>query len=232
MRDNRPLRSPLSPQGNRRAEGADFRLPLGLGPTVSGLHEIRLQTVLRVLAESGARSVLDLGCGAGALLTRLVHCPCFEVIVGLDSSSISLLHAREALGDYLEGSPARLRLVQASYTDRRPDLLGFDACSLVETIEHVEPGRLSEVEDVVFGYFRPQTVVMTTPNGDFNPLLGLPPGKFRHPHHQFEWDRAKFQAWVSGVAVRKQYAVQFDGIGNAHPTLGPPTQMAVFRRQV
>jgi hypothetical protein len=54
-------------------------------------------------------------------------------------------------------------------------------------------------------------------------------GKLRHHDHRFEWTRAEFAAWTTQVAADFGYGVVISGIGEPHPELGCPTQMAVFR---
>lgn len=56
---------------------------------INSLHDERLYTVLQTLVASGAKSVLDLGCGTGTLLRRLVRVPQFELVVGMDSCGAS-----------------------------------------------------------------------------------------------------------------------------------------------
>jgi len=195
----------------------------------TSLHEDRLDHVCAVLEASGARQVLDLGCGSGSLLYRLLRQPQFVDVVGVEQSGVSLAQARTVLAEHLQGDAPRLRLLRGSYMDRNDTLRDFEAAAMVETIEHVEPRSLSVVERTVFGQFRPRLLYMTTPNREYNPLFDLLPGEFRDPDHKFEWDRAKFQHWARGVAGRNAYRVSFSGIGEAHPALGPPTQTACFR---
>ena len=87
------------------------------------------------------------------------------------------------------------------------------------------------VERRVFQEMRPETVVITTPNGDFNPLLGVPPHRFRHPDHRFEWGRAKFRSWAERVAERNGYAVTCRDVAGAHPVHGGASQMALLKRR-
>lgn len=195
-------------------------------PGTSPLHEERLDSVYKRIRQSGARRVLDLGCGSGSLLVRLINDPQFSHIVGLESSGVGLAVARNMFADSL--SSGRLRLVAGSYAEPHPALTGFDMAAMVETIEHVKPNDLSRVEQAVFGQMRPHRLIMTTPNREYNPLLGLAPGEFREPDHKFEWDRQKFMQWSRGVAARNGYAVRFAGIGEADPELGAPTQTATF----
>ncbi|MFW5824729.1 MAG: methyltransferase domain-containing protein [Marinobacter sp.] len=195
----------------------------------SSLHEERLDRVAALIRACGARSVLDLGCGSGSLLRRLVTEPAYTRITGLEQSGLSLRQARAMLDEVAPGEH-RLSLVQGSYMDSRLELTGFHAAAMVETIEHVPPGRLSEVQRAVFGHYRPGWLVMTTPNAEYNPLYGLRPGEFRDPDHRFEWNRDKFRHWCTTVAKQSGYSVRFSGIGEEDEEFGPPTQVAVFGR--
>ena len=196
----------------------------------SDLHRQRVGAVCEVLNSVGARTVLDLGCGDGALLTTLVRRECVEQVVGVDLCARVL----RSLDSKLRGigrQSEKVRLVHGSMTDLCQRYRGFDAAVLVEAIEHVDLNRLSAVERTLFGKLRPRLVVMTTPNADFNHLLGVPPHRFRHPDHRFEWGRAKFRRWAAGIGDRHGYSASFTDIPKAHPALGGPTQMAALRLQ-
>lgn len=197
----------------------------------TSLHEERLKTVTRRLVASGAQSVLDLGCGSGELLVRLTPVAQFRRIVGIDISSESLAAARALLGLGNGMDDGRVCLLQASFAQADDRLKNFDAALLVETIEHIDPGRLSAVERAVFACYRPATAFVTTPNQEYNPLHGIPPGILRHPDHRFEWTRTKFRSWAFGVAKRNGYSVAFSEIGEVDPILGSSTQMATFQRE-
>lgn len=197
----------------------------------TSLHEERLNTVTRHLVASGAQSVLDLGCGPGELLARLVPLVQFRRIVGIDISLESLAAARLLLGLGHDMDDGRVCLLQASFAQADDRLTGFDAALLVETIEHIDPGRLSAVERAVFACYQPETVLVTTPNQEYNVLHGMRPGILRHPDHRFEWTRAKFRSWAFGISKRNGYTVAFGDIGEADPILGSSTQLATFRRQ-
>jgi 3' terminal RNA ribose 2'-O-methyltransferase Hen1 len=198
-----------------------------------GLREERIQAVLRALKQVGANRVLDLGCGDGRLLVAMLRDGSFQRIVGMDVSHSALERAARRLR-LQEMSPKqreRIELVQSSltYNDRR--LQGYDAAAVVEVIEHLDPSRLDAFERSLFGIARPDTIVITTPNADYNVRFStLPAGSLRHRDHRFEWSRAEFEAWASGVAERNDYAVRFHAVGSEDQEVGPPTQMATFRR--
>lgn len=198
---------------------------------MTSLHEERLDFVFRAIKATGARRVLDLGCGSGSLLYRLLADGQFEQVTGLEDSGVSLRQARSVLADYLNEEPARVHLIRGSYAESNPALSGYDAAAMVETIEHVRPEQLSRVERAVFGEYRPGCLFMTTPNREYNPLFDLAPGEFREEDHKFEWDRLKFQRWARGVADRNGYDVRFGGIGEFVPDVGHPSQTAFFTRR-
>lgn len=203
----------------------------GMMTQMTSLHEERLDFVLRTLKSTGARRVLDLGCGSGSLLYRMLADPQFESVTGLEDSGVSLQQARAVLAEHLSEETPRIRLVRGSYAESNPALAGYDAAAMVETIEHVRPEQLSRVERAVFGEYRPRYLFMTTPNREYNPLFDLAPGEFREEDHKFEWDRPKFQRWARGVAERNGYEVQFGGIGDYVAEVGHPTQTAFFTRR-
>src|SRR5262245_52427421 len=195
------------------------------------LNDQRMERVVQVLRDSGARTVLDLGCGSGRLIRELLGERQFERIVGVDASTRDLEMARDRLR--LDRLPERQRdrvtLLQGALTYRDKRLAGFDAAAVVEVIEHIDPPLLDAFAAALFGAARPQTVVLTTPNLEYNARFEALHGQeLRHADHRFEWTRAEFEAWARAVAERFGYAVRFEGIGEPDPALGPPTQMGIF----
>ena len=197
------------------------------------LNEQRIGTVLAALRASGAKRVLDLGCGEGKLLGELLADRRFERIVGLDVGVQSLQRAVQRIG--YERLPSlqkeRIELIHGSLMYRDKRLEGFDAAAVVEVIEHLDPPRLRAFERALFEFARPGVVVLTTPNAEYNVKWEtLPAEKFRHPDHRFEWTRQQFEEWAQGVAERFGYTVRFLPIGPEDATVGSPTQMGIFER--
>ncbi|MGW0732688.1 3' terminal RNA ribose 2'-O-methyltransferase Hen1 [Streptomyces sp. NPDC002851] len=191
----------------------------------------RREAILAALRATGASRVLDLGCGQGQLVHDLLKDVRFTEIVGVDVSMRALTVAarRLRLERMGERQAGRVRLVQGSlaYTDKR--LKGYDAAVLSEVIEHLDLPRLPALEYAVFGSARPATVLVTTPNVEYNVRWeSLPAGQVRHGDHRFEWTRAEFRTWATAVAERHGYGVEFTPVGPDDPEVGPPTQMAVF----
>ena len=197
------------------------------------LNEQRIGAVVAALKQSGATTVLDLGCGEGQLLRPLLEDRQFARIVGVDVSHRALEKAHDRL--HLDRLPPlqreRISLLHGALTYRDARLEGYDTAAVVEVIEHLDPPRLAAFARVVFAHARPRTVVLTTPNREYNVRFAtLPAGQFRHKDHRFEWTRAEFQAWAHDVADRFGYSARFLPIGPEDPEVGSPTQMAILAR--
>ncbi|WP_307812379.1 3' terminal RNA ribose 2'-O-methyltransferase Hen1 [Phycicoccus sp. CSK15P-2] len=195
------------------------------------LNTARHDAVLAALLELGAGSVIDLGCGPGQFLDRLVRTPAFTRVSGCDVStrSLQLAARRLRLERMSERQAERVTLFQGALTYEDARFAGYDAAVLMEVVEHVDPPRLAALERVVFSAARPAAVVVTTPNAEYNVryegLTGM-----RHPDHRFEWTRAEFAGWAETVCDAHGYTVVLRGIGEDDPEVGSPTQMAIFTR--
>lgn len=197
------------------------------------LNEQRIGAVIAALKEAGARRVIDLGCGEGRLLQALLRDKDFDRVAGMDVSHRSLAIAKERMD--LDRLPPqqreRIELFQGALTYRDRRLSGYDAACAIEVIEHLDLSRLPAFERVVFEFARPGTIVVTTPNAEYNVRFeSLPAGRLRHRDHRFEWTREEFQGWARRVGERFGYSVRFLPIGIEDPAVGPPTQMGVFTR--
>ena len=197
------------------------------------LNQQRLDAVVSVLRDEGARTVVDLGCGEGRLVRQLLRERMVDKVVGVDVSWRALEYAgrRLRVAEMPPRQRERLELRQGALTYRDRALEGFDAAAVVEVIEHLDQSRLDAFERVLFLHARPRVVVVTTPNVEYNVRFEtMPPGTLRHRDHRFEWTRAEFADWAEGVAGRRDYQVRFAPIGAEDAEVGAPTQMAVFRR--
>jgi 3' terminal RNA ribose 2'-O-methyltransferase Hen1 len=197
------------------------------------LAVLRREAILAALGKAGAARVLDLGCGQGQLVAALLKEPRCTEVVGVDVSvrALDVAARRLRLDRMGERQSSRVTLLQGSltYTDAR--LKGYDAAVLCEVIEHLDLPRLPALEYAVFAAARPATVVVTTPNVEYNVRWeSLPHGHSRHADHRFEWSRADFGGWADRVAGRYGYQVRFVPVGPDDLEVGPPTQMAVFTR--
>jgi len=205
----------------------------GSAPRPPSMAQLRAAAVLAALREQGARTVVDLGCGEGALLRALLADPAFTEVVGADVSHRALETAARRLDlDRLPDSQrGRLQLIQSSATYRDDRLAGHDAVVLMEVVEHVDPPRLPALVRSVFHHARPTSVLVTTPNAEYNVRYpSLPAWAMRHRDHRFEWTRQEFADWSAATAAAHGYTVRHLPVGDDDPDVGAPTQLAVFRR--
>jgi 3' terminal RNA ribose 2'-O-methyltransferase Hen1 len=221
------------PEESEESEDAD---DAGAEPAVErkiSLHDMRLDRVAELVAGLHPQSVVDLGCGEGKLLRRLLRKTKIPKILGMDVSSRAL----EIANERLDRIPAfqrngRIQVFLGSLVYRDSRLHGHDVATLVEVIEHLDADRLGALEEVVFAAAAPRHVIVTTPNREYNVVFeGMKPGALRHGDHRFEWTRAEFQEWANRIAGAHGYEVAFEPLGEEHVEHGPPSQMAVFTRK-
>ena len=197
------------------------------------LNTLRLEAVKKAVLESGAGSVIDLGCGCGQLTALLLREPRIHRLTACDVSAAALERAAHRLNiDRLPSAlKGKLSLIHGSLTYRDKRFEGYDCACVVEVVEHIDPGRLPAFERVVFEYAKPRTVVLTTPNREFNVNYEtLSADSLRHTDHRFEWTREEFRTWTEHVCEKFGYACVISGIGNADEAAGQPTQMGVFTK--
>ena len=195
------------------------------------LNTQRMEAVKNAVLASGAVSVLDIGCGEGKLTSILLRETQIKRITAADVSVSVLEKAKQKLNfdrmqPYLKD---KLTLIQASlmYKDKRFE--SFDAACVVEVIEHMDEGRIPLFEKVLFGGAKPKTVIVTTPNKEYNDNYPtLENGTLRHKDHRFEWTREEFRNWCRHICKEFGYAVKYQNIGDTDEKCGSPTQMGVF----
>jgi len=130
-----------------------------------------------------------------------------------------------------EDGKKRVTLFQSSLCYRDKRFKNYDAVSIVEVIEHLDENRLPALEAVVFADASPATIIITTPNFDYNVnYTSLREKQFRHGDHRFEWNRVQFHAWADSAAVRNDYSLRYEDIGEQDENKNTPTQMAVFTK--
>ena len=209
---------------NETAEEKEVRTPL---------NTQRLETVKNAVLASGASSVIDLGCGECRLTSLLLNEQQIKKITACDASVTTLEKAAQRL--HLDRmNPYRrnkLTLMQASLTYRDKRFEGHDCACVIEVIEHIEPMRIPAFERSVFEFAAPKTVILTTPNKEYNANYEhMQENSLRHGDHRFEWTRNEFKEWTEHICEKFGYSCIISGIGDNDENLGAPTQMGVFTK--
>ena len=199
------------------------------------LNTKRLEAVKNAVLESGASSVIDLGCGEGKLTAMLLEEKQIKRVGAADVAVRVLEKAKQNLR-YDRMPPYKknkLTLMQASLTYKDPRFSGYDAACVVEVIEHLDPMRIPAFERVLFEFAAPGTVILTTPNKEYNAHYEwLSKDNLRHDDHRFEWSREEFAKWTAHICETFGYTVEINEIGDVDEEFGSPTQMGVFRKCV
>ncbi len=220
----------LLPPGEEESEQAEISAEKAAH---NPLNSERLTTVKAAILNSGAQSVIDLGCGEGRLTALLLKEAQIKRVTAADVavSALEKAAARLKTEQLPENIREKLTLIQASLTYRDERFKGYDCAAVIEVIEHIEPLRLPAFARILFEFAAPKTVIITTPNSEYNKNYAkLEDNSLRHPDHRFEWTRAEFAAWAGEVADKFGYSVKISGIGAADEAAGAPTQMGVFSK--
>lgn len=197
------------------------------------LNSQRMEAAKNAVIQSGAASVIDLGCGECRLTSLLLSEPQIKRVTACDVSVSVLEKAAQRLRieRMAEYKKSKLTLMQASLTYRDDRFSGYDCACVIEVIEHIEPMRIPAFERAVFEFAAPRTVVLTTPNREYNAnYRNLSETELRHGDHRFEWTRAEFKAWTEHICDNFGYVCKISGIGDADEEFGSPTQMGVFTK--
>jgi cyclopropane fatty-acyl-phospholipid synthase-like methyltransferase len=161
-------------------------------------HEAYVARVCEIVKSSGAKTVLEAGCGDGWNCHNLVQCG--MDVVGCDWSQNGIDHARRLVPD--------ARFYCGDLTDpefQRSFSDPFDAVVLIEVIEHIRPDECVTALSNILRFLRPGgTFVLTTPSSN---------QANDNPQHYRHFDEATLRQLVSSVPGMEIAAVE--GYGDA-----------------
>lgn len=196
------------------------------------LNDLRYQAIVdTVQSLPHRRSIVDFGSGEGKLSRRLAFIRGVEELLAVEPSEASQLRAVksfEKLSDQPGFLPPTPLWGSLFYFDDR--LQAKDVMILCEVIEHIDEHRLPRIMETIFRDYRPETLIVTTPNQEYNQVYDMSDA-MRHDDHRFEWTRAQFADWCAKWTESFGVDVALSGIGEESPPHGHPTQMAVFTRR-
>jgi 3' terminal RNA ribose 2'-O-methyltransferase Hen1 len=196
------------------------------------LNDLRYEYILNYIKTLPYKeTIVDLGAGEGRLSVQMGFVEGVKEILSIEPSNKSRLQAIARFEQVIpkEGYVQPQSLPGSLfYFDSR--LQNKDIIILCEVIEHIHEDRLPKIFDTILNDYRPKTLIVTTPNQEYNVLYEMDE-EMRHDDHRFEWTREEFAQNVEKWSQKYPYLVSIQGIGEEHPTYGHPTQMATFRRE-
>jgi len=199
------------------------------------LNDIRLDSVFNELVQNKIYSVIDIGCGEGKLIQKLIKSSQFNKIAGMDVSYKELLKAKARMffDEMAPRQKSRIDLFHGSIVYKDERLRIYQAATVIEVIEHLDEEKLHIFEKVLFEYTNPEFIIITTPNIEFNETYKkINKQDLRHHDHRFEWTREEFQSWSEKLAKKYNYNIEFKNVGESIKDIGSPTQMGIFKHKI
>ena len=195
------------------------------------LNELRYEKIAATVSKMKPKTIVDFGSGEGKLSELLGFVEGVQEVLAVEPSQSATLKALkrfEKVKDRNKFVVPETLWGSLFYYDER--LKGKDVIILCEVIEHIDEGRLPKVMDTLLNEYQPGSLLITTPNHDYNEVYEME-DILRHTDHRFEWTRAEFHKWCTDRNHQNNYDLHFDGIGEEHDSHGFPTQMCVFSRK-
>lgn len=168
--------------------------------------------------------------GSAALLTHLLPDSQFSSIMALDTSMSRLQTAGNLLGrmNLPAERKATISLTTGSPWFKDVRLAEYDAMVLPERFCELPPHALEGLEQNLFASGL-KGIMFLVPNAEFNAKLSpLTEKGFRHPRHQFEWNRLELRQWAEGMADRTSHQVHFIPTGPKDQAYGSPATLVLF----
>lgn len=196
------------------------------------LNELRYDKIVDSVRKLPVKNmIVDFGSGEGKLSARLGFVEGVQEILAVEPSETARLKALkrfEKLKDQKDFVEPKMIWGSLFYFDER--LKNKDVIILCEVIEHIDEERLPKAMDLIFEEYYPASLIITTPNKEYNHVYEMSES-MRHSDHRFEWSREEFRNWCIRMNHSERYELSYDGIGDKDETCGFPTQMCTFIRK-
>lgn len=155
-------------------------------------YKIRNQKIISILASKEIKTIIDFGCGDGKLIDSLSHKVWPKQISGVDISKkrINKIQAKHA-------DNSKICTYCQSFFEYNSVFSNFEAIILAEVIEHLPPTELKKLFNLIFLYYKPKLVIITTPNRSYNVNFEILHHGLRHSSHFFELSEDDIKIFIS-----------------------------------
>jgi len=165
------------------------------------LHTLRHELAIAKMTQVTPTTVVDLGCGRGQLIKRILKAAPNARVLGIEGSAPAAEAAGKMKGTkVLNGNIVRPNLQEQNLL---PDML-FS----IEVIEHLEKQDRVAFIQTIKELWQPKAFVLSTPNIAFNVNWGMPEGELRHPDHKIEYTQEQFEQEVV-LPLSTQYDIEY-----------------------
>ena len=199
------------------------------------LNEQRQSKVKEIISQLDQReSIIDFGCGSGMMLGLLVNFELVKHIIAIDQHEfwleelVDLLNVTDRDIQYPRKVPLSIEVYKGNLLEFDARLVNKDILMSIEVVEHLQIKDVPLYTSLIFKIYRPLTVVISTPNFDFNTMMEW--DRLRNPDHKFEWTKAEFIKWCSDICNTHGYRYEWIGCGLKNDIYA--TQFAVFTKVV
>lgn len=172
-------------------------------------------------------SIVDVGCGEGRYLTHLARHLSDKTYFAIDSDPEQLAWAQKRA----DNKKVENACLLASY-DEFEKIMHNDQEKLdflfTEVMEHMEISEASMLIHRMTQHPNFNSIVITTPNQDFNEFYKFEDNEMRHADHKFELKLHEFQGFISQIAhnLKVTFYEIGDKVNGSATTLGAKIERA------
>lgn len=185
-------------------------------------HKQRINFVLSELEID--RDVIDYGCGEGRYVKPIIkHISKTNRYIGFDIDDEVAKKAKKKVKHLNDGDVEHIIITKLD------DLLGITDGNedsnivLSEVVEHMKYGDAVGLIKNILSLFKPNKLIITTPNKDFNKFYYLEEDEFRHDDHKFELTTDGFDDFINTIFDSNYIYLKHnigDIVENVTPTQG------------
>lgn len=172
-------------------------------------HEQRIDVVESLI--DFKRSIIDFGCGHGDFAKRLNHRleKTNKRYYAIDKDDEMLRVVKKRMKD------AENVIFGASFPEDMIEGEDFDVI-MSEVIEHMKKDEATKVVKDILGKQHVKSLIITTPNKDFNTFFLFYDDEMRYEDHQFEMGKEEFIKWVGEITgdIKNGLGLQLLEIGD------------------
>lgn len=174
-------------------------------PKIERLGDKRYASIKDILKNYGSKKIIDFGCGGGKLTLKIEEDA--QRVLAVDSyyPALERLKIKSRKNPKID-----IKLGNVYYFDQ--DYAGYDSVVLCEVIEHLNYPNY--VMENIFENIKPELLVVTTPNRNYNYHYGMIESEKRHRDHKFEWNTEEFKSYIQSVQDSYGYDVEYVGVGD------------------